>query len=102
MSFNYISPIQLIVDDYQTTIEDEVMKVVRNTGIFVDKEELIKALKYDRQQYEKGYQDGQNAKHGKWEYDLRDGVYSCSICGNNIDSVNSNYCGLCGAKMDKE
>lgn len=27
-------------------------------GIYVDKEELIKALRYDRQQYDKGYADG--------------------------------------------
>lgn len=45
--------------------------------------------------------DVEKVKYGKWEYDLRDGVYACSVCGN-ITSIDSNYCGLCGAKMNKK
>ena len=37
-------------------------KVVQERGIDVDKDELIKALQYDRGQYEKGYINGYNAK----------------------------------------
>ena len=42
--------------------EDEkmVMKAIREVGVNVDKEELIKALQYDRNQYTKGYEDGKN------------------------------------------
>lgn len=60
----YKSPIEKIYGDLQTQMvqEDEklVMKAVREVGINVDKEELIKALQYDRNQYVKGYEDGKN------------------------------------------
>ena len=38
--------------------EGEVLKAVHECGVVVDKDELLKALKYDREQYEKGYDDG--------------------------------------------
>jgi predicted Zn-dependent protease len=60
----YKAPIEIC-----RTIEDIIQKVVEETdnqvyeavcrvGVNVDKEELIKALRYDRGQYEKGYADG--------------------------------------------
>lgn len=36
--------------------------------------------------------------HGEWIYH-DDGVVTCSECGN-AESVESYYCGYCGAKMD--
>lgn len=54
----YESPIKQILSDWQMTMEENVMKAVRNVGIYVDKEELVKALKYDREQYSKGFHDG--------------------------------------------
>lgn len=60
----YKSPIEKVYSELQTQIvqEDEntVMKAVRNVGLNVDKEELIRALQYDRNQYIKGYKDGKN------------------------------------------
>lgn len=53
----YKSPIDIIYSDVQMKLEDEVCKAIQNVGINVDKDELIKALSYDRQQYEKGYAD---------------------------------------------
>ena len=38
--------------------EENICKAIKNMGVYVDKEELIKALAYDRQQYDKGYADG--------------------------------------------
>lgn len=38
--------------------ETAVMRSIADIGINVDKEELIKALQYDRDQYNKGYSDG--------------------------------------------
>lgn len=55
----YVSPIKQIVSDWQMTMEENVMKAVRQVDIHVDKEELIKALQYDRKQYEKGCSDTQ-------------------------------------------
>lgn len=54
----YQSPIQQLVSDMTMKMENNVYTAVENVGIHVDKEELIKALSYDRQQYDKGYADG--------------------------------------------
>lgn len=54
----YTSPIQLILSDIQMKLEDNVCEAVQSVGVNVDKDELIKALKYDREQYVKGFTDG--------------------------------------------
>lgn len=41
--------------------ENYVMEAVQNVHIDVDKEELLKALRYDRDQYEKGFEDGKKS-----------------------------------------
>lgn len=60
----YKSPIEKVYSELQMQIvqeeENTVMKAVRNVGLNVDKEELIRALQYDRNQYTKGYKDGKN------------------------------------------
>lgn len=57
----YESPLSRIYEEIQTKIieheENQILQAVQNCGITVDKEELLKALQYDRQQYEKGYAD---------------------------------------------
>lgn len=55
---NYESPIRMFQDEMTTRMENDVCKVVCSYGIDVDKDELAKALNYDRQQYEKGFKDG--------------------------------------------
>lgn len=110
----YESPIQKLVTDIETNIrqqeENAVLQAVVSVGVNVDKEELIKALEYDRGQYEKGYADGcrDSRKQGRWvreyEYDfiaceyVKVG-YSCDKCGCHYNKRN-NYCPQCGAKMD--
>ena len=54
---NYKSPIELIASQMNLAIEGEICKAVQNVGVIVEKEELLKALKYDRNQYQKGYSD---------------------------------------------
>ena len=54
----YESPIRMIVGEMETKMEADTMSVIQRYGIDVDKEELIKALNYDREQYEKGYAEG--------------------------------------------
>jgi flagellar biosynthesis/type III secretory pathway protein FliH len=56
----YESPITQILGEMQTQYENDCMKVVQQCGFDVNKEELIKALQYDRNQYSKGYDDGYN------------------------------------------
>ena len=43
--------------------------------------------------------EAEPVRHGRWiEHD--DGVFTCSECGN-AESIESYFCGYCGAKMDK-
>lgn len=59
---NYESPIEVYVKKMQTELveqlDDGILAAVAETGISVNEDELVKALKYDRGQYEKGYADG--------------------------------------------
>ena len=60
----YESPITQIISDISSQIvkdqEDHLMCEVRQSiGYDIDKEELLKALQYDRYQYDKGFKDGQ-------------------------------------------
>lgn len=58
----YKSPIDVMIADIQHQIaqqqDEEIYKAVVSVGINVDKDELLRALQYDRQQYDKGYADG--------------------------------------------
>ena len=54
----YESPIEMISRQVRTQQEENVYKAVLEVGVNVDKEELIRALKYDRDQYNRGYHDG--------------------------------------------
>lgn len=54
---NYKSPVDLLVSEINLRMEGEIFKAVQNVGVNVDKDELIKALQYDRDQYQKGYAD---------------------------------------------
>lgn len=98
----YESPITLITGELQLSLENGVYKAVRQTGVVVDKDELIKALKYDRGQYEKGYADAKaEQKKGKWEVidEVPPRRYGCSIC-KKLSWYQYNYCPNCGAKME--
>lgn len=110
----YDSPIKLFQSDLKTQIENGIFKAVQEVGIDVNKEELIKALQYDRNQYDKGYSDAKrqyDRGHGHWilERSYGDGKsdYCCSVC-NYDDTMYDNllsfykYCPYCGAEMDEE
>lgn len=101
----YISPIE-IVEKMSNQIEKDIMEVVLNCGIKVDKDELVKALSYDRKQYEKGYADGQRAgeRMAKVKTVEKPNVFKCSECGQYFHSTawgsSVEYCSRCGAKLD--
>lgn len=46
------------VSEIKEKTEEMVFTEIKRIGIDVNKEELIKALQYDREQYSKGYSDG--------------------------------------------
>ena len=55
----YKSPIEIITGQIKTNYEDGIFRAVQNVGINVDREELLKALEYDRGQFEKGFKEGE-------------------------------------------
>lgn len=59
----YKSPIEIIATSIGTEFDGEILKAVRRVGIEVDKPELMKALDYDRQQYELGFDHGSKYAH---------------------------------------
>ena len=60
---SYESPIKQYLGQMQTEIENELMvKVSQAVGWIVDKEELTKALLYDRDQFSKGFKEGSKSK----------------------------------------
>lgn len=110
----YESPINIIYRDIKTKFENEVLQAVQAVDINVNKSELIKALQYDRNQYEKGYADAQaERKKGEWEEKK---VFNesfieqwqsarCSVCGLYHTTpygyyfYHFNFCPHCGADM---
>ena len=68
----YKSPIDIYYGQMETQLEGSVLRAVQKVGVNVDKEELIRALKYDRDQYDKGYSDG--------ERDSMDSMIRCKNC----------------------
>ena len=58
----YESPIELLFTDIQNQIikqqDEQIYKAVLHFVPNVNREELLRALKYDRGQYDKGYADG--------------------------------------------
>ena len=65
----YESPITQNITDIATQIREAqdgrlVYEVQQAIGYDINKEELIKALRYDRDQYQKGYEDGR--KDNEW------------------------------------
>ena len=64
----YKSPIDTLISDVVTEEENAVMRAVVKCGINVDKNELVKALAYDRGQYEKGYADAKAETDSEMEY----------------------------------
>ena len=55
----YESPIKIITGQIKTNYEDGIFRAVQNVGINVDREELLKALEYDRGQFEEGFEEGE-------------------------------------------
>ena len=117
----YESPIEVIQGELETQLEGEILKAVHRVGVTVDRDELIRALRYDREQYQKGFDDARedavvvtrckNCKHS-WE-DI--GGLCCShgacvdltvpgdfYCAYGERAEVTTICQSCGAMMDGE
>ena len=57
----YKSPVELITKQMNAQIEDYVFNAIQEVVVNIDRDELLRALEYDRDQYERGYRDGKQA-----------------------------------------
>ena len=53
----YESPIKVFQSNLEMQFEGEILKAVQQADITVNRDELIRALRYDREQYQKGFDD---------------------------------------------
>ena len=53
----YESPIKVFQNNLEMQLEGEILNTVQRMNITVDKDEMIRALRYDREQYQKGFDD---------------------------------------------
>lgn len=88
----YESPITMYLDKvyHQMDLEfvDGVCRAVLNCNIEVDKAELLRALAYDRGQYEKGHSDG-----FRIGYESRDNeIVRCKDCKHFTEGMAVGMC----------
>lgn len=105
----YRPPITAIISDWETKFENDAVEAVIRYGFDINKEELEKALKYDRGQYEKGYADARRNYErpaGKWKLDDTEQFCYCSNCEDTYYprplDPSWHYCPHCGATMNQE
>lgn len=116
----YESPIDVLInhetDAFAQFIEGAVMKSVIQADVHVDKDELIRALDFDRHQYELGFRKGLRSaiRFGRWQrrlvnrYGYAEEDFVCSACEKEFDCVfvralvdqdEFSFCPNCGAQM---
>lgn len=91
----YKSPVEVLTTDIQYQIDkglaEETFKAIVSVGINVDKEEMIRALQYDREQYEKGYADAMAS------------IVRCKDCDSLCTCGNDSYiCSRWGSWTDPD
>ena len=96
---SYQGPIAVIMGQMKISYENEILKAVQSVGVNVDKNELLKALRYDREQYQKGYadRDSEIIRCGGCEHcyyaDNRPPDERCYACGKHgIDVAPDWFC----------
>ena len=101
----YKSPVELYVHDIKQQMTEKLEETCYTAVIEyfpnVDKDELIRALRYDRQQYDCGYADGYLAAKDElvrcqncgWWHRHKSGDLSCGVCDKYACGKSENgYC----------
>ena len=104
----YESPVKLYMTDVQSQLikqqEEMILKAVQSVAVGVDHEELFRALRYDRDQYSKGYRDAKNeivrCKDCGWWHRHKSGDTSRGVCDKYAMSKNEN--GFCDEPLLEE
>ena len=86
---SYESPIELLISDIQHQIveqqDEQIYQAVMSVIPNINREELLRALKYDRDQYEKGYRDAKNELVRCGECAKRYVPYECGLWHGRLD-----------------
>lgn len=111
---NYQSPVEVIYQGFETKLEGDIMEAIYSYGVDVDKDELIKALKYDRDQYRKGFEDGRKGTMDKIKAEvareifeeilniIRGYSHSALVAKNNYGATQAEYIGIDILKLKKK
>lgn len=89
----YTPPIQLFIQEENAKMEEMIYTQIKKVGIEVDKEQLLRALRYDRDQYNQGYQDAIQRVN---EYIQNPENYRRCVCCPFRDSGKEGYRFSCG------
>jgi hypothetical protein len=90
VGMSYQSPIEIFQSEIQNQIEGEIYKAVMRVGVNVDKDELVKALQYDRGQYQKGYDDRDSE------------IIKCKYCRHHRITNKTSFCIKNDGKWDND
>lgn len=86
----YEAPIKLIMGQLRDQVDGEIFKAIQDINVQVDKDELTKALQYDRGQYDEGYADGYKEAIREFAEKLK-----TEIAGLEVKSPSITYkCGI--------
>ena len=95
---NYETPVKMIMGQFETKLEGDTLSAIQSYGIEVDKDELIKALQYDRNSYKKGYKDAHKLAHWVTDDELHM-IRHCSNCRGSANEYRYPFCPWCGCYM---
>jgi hypothetical protein len=87
---DYESPIKIAMTQTRNQLEDGILKAVRDVGIYVDKERLLRALQYDSGQYYKGYNDRDKE------------IIRCKYCEHATMTADNKLCKYCNKLTDDD
>lgn len=93
----YESPIKVFQGNLEMQFDGEILKAVQRADITADRDELIRALRYDREQYQKGFDDARKGvvpvvrcEDCKYHYDC--GVHFCNRLRMNCPDDSDFFC----------
>lgn len=81
-NFGWVSPVELFTKEFQTRIDDGIQQLIEvELGAKIDREEFIKAMNYDRNQFAVGFKSGY-AERDSEIVRCKDCIYNYGIANN--------------------